>query len=33
MSDLAGSWQEILAAVPDGALLDTCIDPAGILIL
>jgi D-glycero-alpha-D-manno-heptose-7-phosphate kinase len=33
MSDLAGSWQDILAAVPDAMLLDTRIDPAGILIL
>ena len=33
MSDLAETWQDILAAVPDAALLDTRIDPVGILIL
>lgn len=33
MTDLAEFWQDILAAVPDAALLDTRIDPAGILIV
>jgi len=32
IASLADAWQPILQAVPDATLLDTCIDPAGILV-
>ena len=33
ISQLAGSWQRVLETIPDARLLDTRIDPKGILIL